>query len=810
VYIDQQDEQKAAGPVAENPYKGLEAFHEEDARRFFGREAVIDRLWSRCRDLQHKFGREAPLRLLPVIGPSGSGKSSLVRAGLLPELARRPLPGLGNPRVALLVPGSHPIATLSAVLARIITGERDPIGKQDDYIKVLSKKGEDGLYHGLPQILPFLTGEGRPLIVVVDQFEEIWSLCDSDEERTAFIAGLLEVAKGGDIRVTVVLTLRSDFLGSAAAYPELSQAISQRAFFVPSMKDEELRCAITAPALRAGFDFDEATVDLMISQTEGREGALPLLQFALTRIWEGLKTSGVSPAETLHQLGGVGGALAKEAERVYRELPEPDQRIVRRAFLAQVRLGEGTRDSRRSAPLEEIVAQGEDRDHVLDVLRQFSQTNQRFMTLAGDPSHGLVTAELCHEALLDSWPSLKIWIDEGRTDLRYQRRVEEAAKEWDAASAKKEGLLWRSPQLDLLRDFHKRHAADMPPLQIAFYEASERYQKLQKLFRYGTLATTFVAVLIASLVFLRQDYNNWLENRPWARLVSLSTGRSYPLAQLTANVGRLTEGVKTVRHQVALPERRISRIHLGISNTGTITDWRSFYGTTVDAKWLRYGDSKELHDGDIVTLSGLEVLRYRSITYQPWHYLRAKSLADEPLPGGWAMVIDGRNQTALPIRPDEAFIIQRHDGFAVSDHPTSEALIAVRRRIFHAGEALSLRKIDVVAFPSEEQPSVAYASIFAGSGRQACVVERDEPVLTFQPLSAASEQNFSSWVKEGDYDRRQIVMPADIETATIWENKDGIGSHELGELMFEAHAGGFQIVPTQTTDVEKMCKPGSG
>lgn len=801
VYIEQEDKEAAQGPVAGNPYKGLEAFHEEDADRFFGREAVIDRLWQRCRDLGHQLARNVPLRLLPVIGPSGCGKSSLVRAGLLPELARRPLPGLANPRVALLFPGSHPIVTLSAVLARIITGEQAPIEKQNEIIRVLSSKSDDGGYHGLRQIAPFLTAEGRPLIIGVDQFEEVWSLCNSSEEHAAFIAGLLEIAKEGDARVTVILTLRSDFLGSASAHPALSQAISQRAFLVPSMTDDELRRAITEPARRAGFDFDEGTVDLMVSQAEEREGALPLLQFALTRIWEGLK-SGVPAAETLHQLGGVGGALAKEAERIYRDLPGADQRVVKRAFLAQVRLGEGARDSRRRAPLDEIVAQGEDRQHVLDVLRHFSQTNQRFITLAGDPNDGSVTAELCHEALLDHWESLRSWIDEGRADLRFQRRVQEAAEDWQAQRTRPEGLLWRSPQLDLLRDFYKRSAADMPPLQIAFFQESERYQRRQRLFRYATLATIFLAVLSAALVFLWQNYANWVDARPWARLVSLSTGRSYPLTQLTANVGRLTEGVKAVRHQVDLPERRISRIHLGISNTGTITDWRSFYGTTVNAQWLEYGHSTDLHDGDILTLSGLEVLRYRTITWQPWHYLRAPSLPNEPRSGGWAMLINGR--TAVPIRSDQTFVVLRSEGIGLSDQPTSDAVLAVRRRVFHAGQSLILRPIRAIAFAGEDQPRVNYFSIATGTGPQACVVKTDEQVLTLQPLSTAAEQNFSSWIKEGDYYRRQIAMPADTETAIILENKEG-SSHELGELMFETGAGPFQIVPFDTVDVEKIC-----
>jgi hypothetical protein len=794
----------AAISLDENPYKGLEAFTEADADRYFGREDSIEQLWQRCRDLGHEAVGETPLRLLPVIGPSGCGKSSLVRAGLLLELARRPLTGLDRSRVAVLVPTSHPLDAIAAVLAPMITGDPLAMAKQKEIVDTLLARDPDGAYHGLRRVVRFLTAAGRPLIILVDQFEEVWSLCESPAEQAAFIANLLDVATERDARVSVVLTLRSDFLRSTSADTELSHAISRRAYLVPSMSEEQLRCAIVEPARKGGFEFDKATVDLMISQTEGREGALPLLQFALTRIWEGLK-AGVSAAETLRHLGGVGGALAKEAEQVYRGLADADQRIVRRAFLAQVRLGEGTRDTRRRAPLDEIVAQGEDRDHVLDLLRHFSRTDQRFITLSGDPSQGRVTAELCHEALLEHWDSLKKWVDEGRSDLRFQRRVAEAADDWQAQS-KPNGLLWRSPQLDLLRNFYRRNAADMPRLQIAFYQASERYQKLQRLYRYGTLVIILLAILSATLLAFALSilYFNWEQTRPWARLVRLSTGHSYPLRQSLAHVGRETSGTRLM--QVDLPERRISRIHLGISNIGTITDWRSFYGTTVNAKWLRYGDSLHLYDGDILVLSGLEVLRYRTIEWQPSHYLRAPVLSDEPVPGGWATLIDGQRRQVLSIPSDEVFVVAGGDGVALSDHLTSEAVLAVRRRMFHAGEPLSVRKIDVVAFADAKQASVNYSAISAGPGLQACVVKNDELVLTLQPVSVGSGQNFSSWIKEGDLNRRQIVMPTDTETAILLEDKEQ-SPHGLGELMFETAAGAFQIVPTATIDVVEICAP---
>ena len=582
--------------------------------------------------------------MLPVIGPSGCGKSSLVRAGLLPELARRPLLGLSDGRVAVLVPGSHPVDALSAILARMTTGDRLPAAKQQEIVDQLLLRDADGGYHGLRRIARFLTDEGRPLIIVIDQFEEVWSLCDSTDERTAFINGLLDVAGDRDARVNIVLTMRSDFLASTSAYPALSDAISRRSFFVPSMSEAELRRAIAEPARHAGFLLDEATIALMVSETEGREGALPLLEFALTRIWEGLKAN-VPAAETLRELGGVGGALAKEAERIYRQLPEADQRIVRRAFLAQVRLGEGTRDSRRRAAIEEIVARDEKPEHVLKLLRDFSQAGQRFITLGGDSVRGVITAELSHEALLDHWDSLRKWIEDSRDNLRFQRRVAEAVTEWEA-QGRPNGLLWRSPVLDTLRAFHRSSAADMTGPQIEFLELSERQQRSEQRRRYAAPIAVFTAVLVGAVYLLWQNYKNWEEERPWARLVSVASGHSYPLTHNTANVGRKTEGVTTIKHQVALPEQRISRIHLGISKTGVVTDWRSFYGTTLNAYPLRYGREEPLEKGDLLPgafrVGGVSL---RADRLAPMGLFFAARSAERGA-GGWVGAVDRRQAQA--------------------------------------------------------------------------------------------------------------------------------------------------------------------
>src|SRR6266540_884539 len=284
-----------AAPVAwreigPNPYRGLEVFREEHADRFFGREALTDKLWMIFRDLhQAPANGPVPLRLLPIIGPSGSGKSSVARAGLIAELARRPLPGRSEARVGVITPGSHPIEALALVLARIATGDQTPVTKTAEFTQRLRCPAASGEFDGLRFIADLLPEvAAKPLILMVDQFEESYSLCDDAADRDAFIGNLLHAAGAAAARVSIIATLRSDFLGATNRHPKLSQALAQGGVLVPVMSEGEL--------LRA--------------DTAGREGALPLLQFALTCVWDGM-ANGIAPAQTVKDLGGVGGALAK-------------------------------------------------------------------------------------------------------------------------------------------------------------------------------------------------------------------------------------------------------------------------------------------------------------------------------------------------------------------------------------------------------------------------------------------------------------------------------------------------------------------
>ena len=489
------DERDAIGP---NPYMGLAAFGEQDADRYFGREVQVERLWHRLQALyEQSTHKEAVPRFLPILGPSGCGKSSLALAGLVPELARRPLPNTASSRVAVLRPGTHPLEALSGVLAKVVTDDPMPVTKAREFTQELSQAEVTRGYDGLRRVVALMPQiAASPLVLLVDQFEEVYSLCQDLTERQAFIDNLLIATADPTGNLSVVITLRSDFLGETQRHQALNQIIgSDQSVIVPVMTAAELGRAIAAPAKQVGHPLDEATVDRLVQDVDGREGALPLLQFALTQIWEGLR-EGRSPLETYREIGGVGGALAGKAEEIYTQLLKTEQAkaIAERVFTGLVQLGEGTRDTRRQVRIKDLVTREDSLEQVWEVIRKFSVREARLITLS--TVDNVEIAEVTHEALFDHWQAVQCWIDSRRDDIRFQRRLEAAASYWDE-QGRPAGLLWRSPDLDSLRNFAQRSELSMSRLSHNFFTASHRAvreeQRRQKIFIFALASALIFA-----------------------------------------------------------------------------------------------------------------------------------------------------------------------------------------------------------------------------------------------------------------------------------------------------------------------------
>ncbi|MBD2426104.1 AAA family ATPase [Phormidium sp. FACHB-1136] len=549
-----------------NPYKGLAAFTEQDGDRYFGREAQVERLWER---FQRLVEQSAVPRLLPILGPSGSGKSSLARAGLIPALAQRPLLGKAQMRVAVLVPGSHPLEALAGVLAKTATQDPMPVTKTREFATELGIATPEGTYDGLRRIASLIPQiQDAPLVVLVDQFEEVYSLCKEAGERQAFIDNLLTAAQDPSAQVSVVITLRSDFLGETQRHPGLNQIIgSDQSVIVPAMTTAELRRAIAEPAKRAGHPLDEATVDLLVTDTEGREGALPLLQFALSRIWEGL-AQGVAPAETYRQMGGVGGALAGKAQEIYDHLSPGEQETARRIFIGLVQLGEGTRDTRRRAPVESLIASQDSPEAVKQVLARFSSPGARLVTLASQENQDV--AEVTHEALFGHWQQLNDWLDSSRDDIRFQRRLETAAQYWHD-QGKPAGLLWRPPDLDLLRSFAQHHQGDMTTLDMSFFTAADQAERQEKrLKRLGTAGLAAGLVLTTTLT----GFAGYQVRRAELRQIEIyetnakNLAESDPLGSMVSGLAAINIGENPLTHfpRIGGGQRLISTAVLDLGN----------------------------------------------------------------------------------------------------------------------------------------------------------------------------------------------------------------------------------------------------
>ncbi|MFJ9909757.1 helix-turn-helix domain-containing protein [Streptomyces sp. NPDC101152] len=437
------------GDDTQAPYRGLARFEPADAELFFGRNELVAQLAERV----HAH------RLVAVVGPSGSGKSSLLRAGLIPVLRSAADTDTRPATIRILTPGPRPLSALPAMM------------------RASDERGDT--------------------VVVVDQFEELFTLCTDPAERQACL-NLLLTAANPEKKVRVVIAVRADFFGHCADHHAWAAALRDATLLVGPMSPTELRQAIVKPAASAGLIVErDLTAQIMRDVTE-KPGGLPLMSHALLETWR--RRSGRTLTLAAYEAtGGVHGALTRTAEALYTRLSPEQAETARRLLLRLITPGEGAQDTSRPADRTELQAQSssDQAAHTAAVLELLARA--RLVTLDGDTVH------LAHEALITAWPRLRTWIDEARDRLRVHRQITEAARAWLELD-RDSGALYRGTRLATAKEHFAEDRAELTVVECAFLDASiaareqERRAAVRTARRFRALLVTVSALLVASTV----------------------------------------------------------------------------------------------------------------------------------------------------------------------------------------------------------------------------------------------------------------------------------------------------------------------
>ena len=473
------------------PYPGLAAFGPDQARWFFGRDRLTAYLISQLDDRLTGGGP------LAVVAPSGAGKSSLLAAGLIPALARGALPGSRTWPVVATTPGAHPLATLAVRVAERTGADpatAEAVGDPERFVAFLAEVAAAGAGKRRD------TANSAWVVLMIDQFEEIFTECRIEAERQAFIAALCAAARSAV--ALVVLGVRADFYGSCLAYPALLGAL-QTPVAVGPMSAEELRAIITRPAQTEGLDLEPGLVELLLrdlglpqdTDAAGHDpSALPLLAHALRATWQQREGQTLTVAG-YQRTGGISQALATTAERAYTRLGAAQQQVARQVLLRLVTISDqgASGDTRRRLPrarLVEALPLPNSAQAVEAVLEVFGRA--RLLTF------DTTSVEITHEALLRAWPRLRHWIDTDRAGNLIRQKLEQAAAVWNR-EGRDPAELYRGGRLDTARTWaaSQPNNSDLSPTASAFLAASTTQQHRTARLRRAVLVVLSVLLVLA-------------------------------------------------------------------------------------------------------------------------------------------------------------------------------------------------------------------------------------------------------------------------------------------------------------------------
>jgi WD40 repeat protein/class 3 adenylate cyclase len=624
----------------ECPYKGLASFQETDASYFFGRERLVGEL----------AARTVQVGLLGVVGASGSGKSSVVAAGLLPSLRAGLLPGSERWESVVFRPGEHPMAELNRALSRGAAGS--PVGNTFE-------AAIDGV------------GPGGRLVVAVDQFEEVFTLCTDDDERDTFIDTVTRAAMSSPERVAFVLTIRDDFYGRCAPYRELSDLVNANHVLVPPMTNDELRRAIELPGRRIGLRIEAALADALIEEVAEEPGGLPLLSAALVELWQS-REDGWLRMDAYERTGGVRGAVARLAEASYQQLGPAEREVARRIFLRLAGIGDGDLVTRRRVQLSEFDVETD--PVAAEVLARF--TEDRLLTMSDS------TVEVAHEALLREWPRLRGWLEEDAQGHQLRQHLTQTAKQWEA-SGRDPSEVYRGARLSTALDWASARGPDLNQLERDFLaesrQASEHEAERQRRtnrrlrgFLVGTAVFLVVALVAGALALVQRGRARGEAERAEreARIASARELASAAVANLDVDPERsillALEAVDATwdANRTAVPEAE-EALHRALQESRVALTVPQGHGLAVSADGSRFGTTGQDDSATVwETRTGKRLLGLRlpagrpgvinAIAFSPEGKLLATTVSD-----GTVLLWDGATGRHLRL-------LQGHRGPALS------------------------------------------------------------------------------------------------------------------------------------------------
>jgi hypothetical protein len=480
-------------PSAECPYRGLDFFDVKHARFFFGREKLTEKLVSK---LNASILARPATRFLGIVGASGSGKSSLARAGVLHKLSQGVIEGSSDWAVIVLTPGVKPLENLAFALSNL---DGSTPGGNRAYELIDGLRRDESFLHLVVRSALQSGRPGRRAVILADQFEEVFAGGVVPEERSAFINNLLYAATTPEGPVVLLLTLRADRYADCASHANLRTIISEHNELIGEMDTEELRAAIERPAALAGVPVELALTDILLEETGGQTGCLPLLQYILRMMWEMRGNAGLT-YQVYKDLGGIHKALERRAEEIYAGFSEAEQAICESIFLRLAQPGPDGKFYRTRPALAEILPSNADPPavkRVQEVIGRLAEPSARLIVIsAREAGQRDIQLEVAHEFLLNGWARLNAWLRKSEEFLLWKQRLNVKLLDW-RRTRKAEGTYLSGILLQEAREWQRQRPAGLAAEEIEFIRESAKREASRKRRRIAAIAAV---VLVAASI----------------------------------------------------------------------------------------------------------------------------------------------------------------------------------------------------------------------------------------------------------------------------------------------------------------------